>query len=53
MSRDCSFYLDRDHKNICMLRQGEISYEVYKAYCKNDDSKKCPIYQYHLKEKNV
>ena len=47
---DCSFYFNKKNEYICTIKRGEISYEVYKEYCKNDYSKKCPIYQYYLKE---
>lgn len=50
MAIDCSFYLEKSNKYICMIKKGEIDYKVYKEYCKNDNSKNCPIYQYYLKE---
>lgn len=50
MAIDCSFYLEKGNKYICMIKKGEIDYKVYKEYCKNDDSNNCPIYQYYLKE---
>lgn len=51
MASDCSFYLDKNNKYICMIKQGEIDYKVYREYCKNDYSKNCPIYQYYLNER--
>ena len=50
MAKKCDFYIDKGSKYMCMIKKEEISYSTYQEYCKYDYSKKCPIYQYHLKE---
>ncbi len=52
MSKNCDFYLDKGSKYICTVKQDEVNYSTYREYCKDNYSKKCPIYQYYLKEKD-
>ncbi len=44
--KTCDYYSD-DHKNYwCILKKGEVSSETYRDFCRCDEMKKCPIYQY-------
>ncbi len=51
MAKACDFYIERDRKEWCAIKKGQISYATYNEYCKNDYFKKCPIYQFYEKEK--
>lgn len=52
MAKMCDYYCDRhSSKYWCLLKEGEVSSETYKEYCKNDDCKNCPIYKHYSDKK--
>lgn len=52
MAKDCDYYAEKGSKRFCMIkREGEISYDCYKEFCKNDYHKDCPIYKFYMKNK--
>ena len=46
MGKCCDYFVEKDKKEYCALKKDQISYEQYKEYCRADDMKKCPIYQF-------
>lgn len=46
----CDYYIEKDHKDYCIIKQTEVSRDTYKDYCRCDERKKCPIWQYYEKE---
>ena len=52
MAKACDYYIEKDKKDWCILKNTEISRDTYKEYCYRDEKKKCPIYQYYNNPKN-
>lgn len=46
----CVFHVERDRKDVCAIKNEEVSYDHYKDYCRCDDHK-CPVYQWWQKNK--
>ena len=51
MAKYCDYFIEKSNKYFCILKDSEISNDTYKEYCKCDETKKCPIFQYFDKEK--
>ncbi len=47
----CDYSAERWGDDYCMLTDAKVSYDHYCDYCKRDNKKICPIYQYWQKHK--
>jgi len=47
MSKTCDYYTNYAGKEYCILKKAEISWQQYADFCKYDDMKECPIYQFY------
>ncbi len=47
----CDYSTERWGDDYCMLTDTKVSYDHYCDYCKRDNKKSCPIYQYWQKHK--
>jgi len=46
MGKTCDYYIEKSGRDYCILKNAEISRDFYRDYCRCDDMKKCPIYQF-------